>query len=185
MDNLMLDIETLGTKDNTIVISIGAVFFDPKTGKTGGEFYTKVNYQDQIDKGRRPDQSTIEFWMNQDEKARKVFREEGVSTEEALNRLCYFINRDSEVNKCKPWGNGPSFDLTILESLFRDFGINHPWRFYNIRCLRTFKEYIYDGKDLVREGVYHHALDDCKHQIKVVSVGMSKHAEKLGDTHVQ
>src|SRR5690554_1258766 len=170
----MLDIETLGTDQDAIVIAIGAVFFDPKSERTGAEFYRKLNFQDQIDLGRRPTQGTIEFWLNQSKEAQAVFSEVGVSTAQALREFRQFVLENSEEGKCKPWGNGPSFDLTIMETLLKDFKVELPWKFWNVRCLRTFKEYIYNGKDLKREGVYHHALDDCKHQIKVIQKGHSK-----------
>lgn len=172
MNNLMLDIETLGTDQNAIVIAIGAQFFDPKTGELGASFYRKLNFQDQIDLGRKPTQSTIEFWLKQSKEAQVVFHEEGIDTSQALSEFVAFVKQNSEQFKCKPWGNGPSFDLTIMETLLGDFNVKLPWMFFNVRCLRTFKEYIYDGKDLVREGVYHHALDDCKHQIKIISEGL-------------
>lgn len=170
----MLDIETLGTGPESIVISIGAVFFDPHSGQIGAEFYRKLNFQDQIDKGRKPTQSTVEFWLNQSKEAQVVFSEKGINTSPALGEFRDFVEANSSFDKCKPWGNGPSFDLTILESLFKDFGLSHPWHFRNVRCLRTFKEYIYNGKDLTREGIYHHALDDCKHQIKIVTTGLQR-----------
>lgn len=174
MNNLMLDIETLGTDEDAIVISIGAVFFNPRTGELGGEFYHKLSFQDQIDLGRRPTQGAIEFWLNQSKEAQAVFSEEGLGTEQALKKFREFVLENSEEGKCKPWGNGPSFDITIMETLFKDFRVEFPWRFWNVRCLRTFKEYIYKGTDLEREGIYHHALDDCKHQIKIVHQGLSK-----------
>lgn len=174
MHNLMLDIETLGTDQDAIVVSIGAVFFDPQTGEVGNEFYRKLNFQDQIDLGRRPTQGTIEFWLNQSKEAQQVFNEEGVSTAQALEEFTGFTEEFSEVSLCKPWGNGPSFDLTIMETLLKDFKVELPWKFWNVRCLRTFKEYVYDGNDLIREGIYHHALDDCKHQIKIVTTGLQK-----------
>ena len=174
MNNLMIDIETLGNRADALVVSIGAVFFDPKTGLSGAEFYRKLDFQDQIDKGRKPTQGTIEFWLNQSKEAQAVFHEKGINTSQALSEFVSFVSTNSEKMKCKPWGNGPSFDLTIMETLLNDFNVEHPWMFFNVRCLRTFKEYVYNGKDLVREGVYHHALDDCKHQIKIVQTGLSK-----------
>lgn len=33
MNNLMIDLETMGKKPNAPVVSIGAVFFDPQSGK--------------------------------------------------------------------------------------------------------------------------------------------------------
>lgn len=41
MNNLMLDLETMGNTPNSPVISIGAVFFDPKTGDLGAS--TEIN----------------------------------------------------------------------------------------------------------------------------------------------
>ena len=43
--HLMLDLETMGTKSNSAIISIGAVEFDILTGKTGREFYRNVSLQ--------------------------------------------------------------------------------------------------------------------------------------------
>lgn len=170
----MLDIETLGNRDDSIVVSIGAVFFDPNTGETGAEFERVLAYQDQIDKGRKPTQSTMQFWFSQEKEPQKIFLEDGISTDQALQEFEGFICDNAKIDQVKPWGNGPSFDLTIMESLFRDFGFQIPWCFWNVRCLRTFKEYIYNGKDLKREGVYHDAKDDCKHQIKVIHKGLNK-----------
>ena len=172
MRDMMIDIETLGTHQDAIVIAIGARMFDPESGKLGSGFYSAVNYQDQIEKGRKVSESTIEWWMSQDRNAQKVFSEKGQTTEDVLNDFYEFcIVKDG----LRPWGNGPSFDLTIMESLFRDFGHSElPWKFWNVRCLRTFKDYIYDGMDIKREGVFHHALDDADHQIKVVVEGLKR-----------
>ncbi len=35
MNNLMVDLETMGKKPNAPVVSIGAVFFDPQSGEIG------------------------------------------------------------------------------------------------------------------------------------------------------
>lgn len=175
-NNLMLDIETLGTGSDAVVISIGAVLFDPLTGELGDSFYRALNYQDQIDKNRKPSYDTIKWWLSQSKEAQEVFNEANVTTSEALVDFYAFCKN---VNRLKPWGNGPSFDLTIVETLFKDFGYSElPWSFWNVRCFRTFREYIYDGNETVREGVHHNAIDDCKHQIKVIKEGLAKNGEK-------
>ncbi|HAU5802086.1 3'-5' exonuclease [Citrobacter freundii] len=43
MNNLMIDLETMGKKPNAPIVSIGAVFFDPQSGELGQEFYSAVN----------------------------------------------------------------------------------------------------------------------------------------------
>jgi len=170
MKDMMIDIETLGTRDDAIVVSIGAQLFDATTGELGNFFYQKLNFQDQINLGRKPTEATIQWWLEQTLEAQAVFQEKGENTKDVLLKFYYFCK---EVPGLRAWGNGPSFDLTILETLFRTFGYEDiPWDFRRVRCLRTFREYIYDGYDLEREGIYHHALDDCKHQIKIVTKGL-------------
>jgi hypothetical protein len=74
----MIDLETLGTGPDVIVVSVGAVLFDADTGETGGEFYRILDYQDQIDLGRKPSADIIKWWMEQTNEARSVFKD-GVS----------------------------------------------------------------------------------------------------------
>ena len=42
MNNLMIDLETMGKNKDAPIVSIGAVFFTPETGDIGQEFYTVV-----------------------------------------------------------------------------------------------------------------------------------------------
>jgi len=174
MKDLMIDIETLGTGSNAVVVSIGAVLFDRDTGEIGPKFSKNLAYQDQLTVGRKVTESTIGWWMSQSNEARcNSFMKVSHSTKDALLDFKEFIESNVS-DDCRPWGNGPSFDLVILESLFDDFDIKHPWHFRHVRCLRTFKDLIYNGKDLVREGVYHDALDDAVHQAKIVIEGIRR-----------
>lgn len=43
MNNLMIDLETMGKNKDAPIVSIGAVFFTPETGDIGQEFYTVVS----------------------------------------------------------------------------------------------------------------------------------------------
>ena len=38
MNNVMLDLETMGKGPSAAIVTIGAVFFDPMTGELGAEF---------------------------------------------------------------------------------------------------------------------------------------------------
>lgn len=170
--NLMIDIETLGIDPKAPVLSLGAVYFD-KNGMYS-EFYVNIDVHHQIDSGlRKFDASTIKWWMGQEGAAKKVFREKAVPVKQALEVFCNFIVGNGGVKGTKPWGNGSNFDITILESLFKDYGIKTPWNFRNIRDLRTFKEYVYDGSQTERVGTYHNALDDAKFQAQVVIDGVN------------
>ena len=45
MNDVMVDLETLSTKPNAAIVSIGAVFFDPKTGELGDTYYQVIDIE--------------------------------------------------------------------------------------------------------------------------------------------
>jgi len=87
------------------------------------------------------------------------------------------------------WGNGATFDISILEAAYRQRGIPIPWAFWNIRDVRTIAALAWphvkkDHTEFV--GVPHRALDDAKHQARYVSAMWQhlRNADKeLGDNH--
>lgn len=176
--NLMVDIETLGIKNDAPVMSLGAVLFND-TG-TYDEFYVRFDVEGQIDSGKRKvDGQTIKWWMSQENAAQKVFSEQSVHTPHALELFNTFFNDillkyDLKQKDLRVWGNGPTFDMTIMESLFQDYGMKAPWNFRAIRDYRTFKDFIYDGSETEREGTYHNALDDARYQAQVIIDGLKK-----------
>lgn len=170
--NLMIDLETLGTESDCPVISIGACVFDKTEIKD--TFYITLNVEDQIDAGRRPSGATIKWWMQQDQAAQKVFKEDAIDTKIGLQMFIDFIKSQVTVSKVKPWGNGSNFDISIIENLLKMYNLEVPWNFYNVRDLRTFKEDVYDGKLTIREGTHHNALDDAIYQAQIVIDGRNK-----------
>jgi hypothetical protein len=165
--NLTIDFETLGTEANSPVISLGAVLF--LEDRIVNTFYTTLDINQQIKDGRIPSGDTIKWWMNQSEKARSVFNEEAKDTVAGLKDFLWFVNQST--GTIEPWGNGSNFDITIIEHLLTMYNLTIPWKFWNIRDLRTFKEYVYNGKQTERKGVHHNALDDAIYQAQVVIDG--------------
>lgn len=159
MNHIMLDLETLGTKENAVIVSIGAVFFD--ADNLGDKFYTALELGEQIRKGRTVSGSTIEWWMKQSTEARSVFSEtRKFEISEALNEFAAFCGKGD----VKVWGNGAMFDNAILLNAYEQFGIKRPWSYRNDRCYRTviaeFKDKYPDVKITNDYGVAHNALDD-------------------------
>ena len=70
-NDVMIDIETLGTDPGSVILSIGAVEFDLKTGKTGEEFYQWIDLESSSNKGFSVSAGTIKWWMMQNKKARQ------------------------------------------------------------------------------------------------------------------
>lgn len=166
MQHIMLDLETLDTKQTTVVISIGAVAFDPKTNALGDHFYLELtaDVSSQQARGRTISGDTINWWMQQSNEARKVFdcvapNPNRVSTFEALSRFGLFVAANGDKD-CEIWGNGADFDNVILGSLYESFGLNKPWSYSRNRCYRTMRNLGIGPRRPTRVGTYHNALDD-------------------------
>lgn len=173
MENIMLDLETLGTNSNSIVLSLGAVSFDTD-GNLGDSLYMEFtdDLAFQLQHGAVIDVDTIKWWMQQDDAARAVFGapKEGqeafrVSTTEGLRMFAEFVGRNGG-DECKIWGNGAAFDNVILANLYKRLNMAVPWKFWNDRCFRTLKTQFGLVRPPVHEGVEHHALADALNQVR-------------------
>lgn len=163
--DLMIDIETLGLGPTIVVTSIGIVpfFLSSRTVGTGLKYI--MNIQDQLDKGRVVPASTLEFWSKQDQ---KIFQSQFSGTEDnlaTLKKLSEFVAIYGGQNS-KVWGNGATFDITILESLFSTYKIPVPWSYKSPMDLRTFKRFFASNKKI--EGITHDCLEDAVAQAKFV-----------------
>ncbi|CDH32753.1 3'-5' exonuclease [Xenorhabdus bovienii] len=177
-ENLMLDLETMGTATDSAIISIGAVFFNPATGELGSSFYSPVDLTSSMQSGGAVDGDTIRWWLRQDSEARVAIAVDGLpSITEVLFELEEFVNKNTKYNthRLKVWGNGASFDCVILRSAYEREKIKPFWRWCNDRDVRTIVELGratgFDPKyNMSFEGSRHNALDDAIHQAKYVSI---------------
>lgn len=97
--HLMLDIETMGNESFSSIVSIGALEFDIETGKTGKEFYVNVDLQSCMDLGLIVNASTIMWWLNQNEQARKDLTDRTVFTEHKGNGITLTIEEPVGIMK--------------------------------------------------------------------------------------
>lgn len=186
MANLMIDIETIGTAANTVVLSVGCCVFN-KDGVHSKIEWT-LDMEEQIKLGRKFDQDTLFFWMKQKDAAKQAFDPKLPKTSLKDFFILFEKYIDDELAKLKekrdelrPWGNGANFDITIVEDLYRNQGPGKdaiPWKFWNIFCFRTFN-HLTKAKDLVpRNGIYHNAADDAEFQALCVIAFWKKQANK-------
>lgn len=168
--NCMGDIETLGTRPNAPVLSIGFCFFDPMTGEIGDKFYRRVDIADAMRFGVA-DPETIRWWFKQSDDARHEVAKKGDPLADVLNDLSKFYNTGHDPSF---WSNGPSFDAVILEYAYhRCLGQKAPWPFRNVRDVRTVVQ-LAEGLEkkpaaFTKGAVAHNALDDCIFQVGYVS----------------
>jgi hypothetical protein len=172
-----IDLETLGSHPNSVVNQIAAVAWNPDVGKITAEFQLNVDIDDELRLGFKPTGSTVCWWLNQSEEARKSITNgqlKAKPTKEALQSLSLWFKQNN-LQDALVWSNGPSFDSAILQTHYSRFGASVPWKFFFDRCFRTLmmlKEF--NPKKVPREGVHHNALDDCLHQAKCIQLAMGK-----------
>ncbi len=181
MFDIMIDIETMSTAQNAVMLSVSACYFDKKTGKIGKKFDEQINLNSSFAANRDVSASTLIWWMQQDDSARKQFSDNknAKTMTEILSLFSAFVDDRSCV-----WGNGSSFDLGILKSAYDKCKIPVPWMFWNERDVRTIVSvgYMLDfnpKKDMPFVGVRHNALDDSIHQAKYVSEIFKKLEEQI------
>jgi len=177
--NCMIDLETLGRREDAVVLSLGAVLFTPERGFID-KFYTVFNVQEQLEQKRSVHWGTINFWL-ENEKTFKdlatVINDSEVGVAKQLNYFLHWLEKPRKIGGSfdeyhdylvKPWGNGPTFDITILENLLRQYGRDFPWNFWDVRCMRTFREYVGKNEKVEKTGTLHNALDDAEAQAEYV-----------------
>ncbi len=174
MNHLMIDLETMGNKPNAPIISIGAVFFDPSCGDTGPEFSISVSLESSMLLGASPDASTVMWWMQQSDEARRSVTNPEATLSCALQQLSEFVAEHGNSKSLQVWGNGASFDCVILRNSYSIAGLATPWQWWNDRDVRTIVELGrvagFDPKrDSPFEGTRHNALADAVHQANYVS----------------
>jgi hypothetical protein len=174
-NTLMIDIETLSTDPKAVVTEIGAAGYD----KSGSKmlYSERIELKSQLERGRVIDPYTIEWWMGQSDEARSSFKEHKVDTKRALEEFLVEVVTRCDLDDLVVLGNGANFDITIMESLLKDFKLNIPWKFWNIRCYRTIKN-MYPEIKMDRSGVHHKAVDDANSQLDHLMKIQDKHNQK-------
>lgn len=131
--HVMVDIETLDTAPTSIILSVGAVRFDPysnvpPTYKT----LWRPSVDDQSD--RTYSESTMEFWAKQDEHIQKsTFTDDNrIPVQDFFKQFNKYL-----VGADKIWCQGPQFDMVIIEDLYAEHKHHKGWAFWQIMDCRT------------------------------------------------
>lgn len=165
--NCMLDLETMSTADNAAIVSIGAVVWnwgdDPRVCRS---FFRCVSLASNTQFARHIDPETVMWWMRQSDDARAALTENPLPLTSALYEFAKFYTD----NGCTTlWGNGASFDCTIINSAFKAAHQRFPWSFRDIRDLRTLVN-LSDAEPVrFDHGTAHHPVHDCIAQIQAAN----------------
>lgn len=164
--HVMLDLETFGTAPGSVIRSIGAVVFDIESGELGNEFYSNVSRESCEELGMTVDPDTERWWAGQSKEAQDSLLKDQRDIRRVGGDFCRWYARQCRgLSKVAMWSQGSNFDGVLLEAALRRAGHRPPWKFYHAFDTRT--AYFmgdFNSFSVRRDGTYHNALDDAKHQ---------------------
>lgn len=196
MNNIMVDLETMGTRKTSVITTLAACQFDLDTGEIGKTFSRNIDMQSCADHGLTYDASTIKFWMGQPpETINKMFVDnvkltialwefkkwlKSIRIELYPNKGWMTTEPEWKENQenfkefpLKLWGNSASFDLGILETAYQITDVcDRPWSYREEFCYRTATNLFPELKHLVNienNSDAHVALNDAVWQSKNLS----------------
>jgi DNA polymerase III epsilon subunit-like protein len=152
MIDLMIDIETTGTRPGCKILTIAVVPLKESTSP----FYERIDSTSWSLTEFSSDTDTLEWWRKQSD---KTFREAWtgeVAAEEVLTKFCEYIKSFKEF---RVWGNGASFDVPILEYALKAYNIPIPWNYRQSMCFRTVKA-MFPNVTYTPQTQAHNALSD-------------------------
>ena len=180
INHIMVDLETLGTVPGCSILSIGAVRFVPEEDRLAEEFYAVILRTSCLDVFLEEKDETIKWWNDKSPEARQVLLDaEDPDIAEPLPMALESFNNWllglGGMRSIRIYGNGADFDNPILRVAQDAAGIdpfNSKAGHFGGRCYRTLKSLdelfgpSFAAPKVEREGTYHNALDDAKHQAR-------------------
>ena len=168
--HLIVDMETMAVSPNAVVLSLGAVHFNPWGNGYGDKIYFRINIDDQDALGREVDPNTLDWWATQD----PAIMEEAFSPDNRIPLVEAIDIFHKFAWGCDAyWSHGATFDLVIIENLYRQLGRPVPWNYWQLRDTRTLFDLGFSPD--MPQGGKHDALQDAIRQ----SVGVQNIYSKM------
>jgi len=166
----MVDLETLAVSPNAVVLTLGAVHFDPYGTGYSDSIYFRIDIDDQDALGREVDPNTITWWASQPpEIMEEAFSpDDRIPLVEAMDCFHKFAWVCSAF-----WSHGATFDLVIIENIYRQLNKPLPWNYWQLRDTRTLFDLGQDPE--MPQNSKHNALEDAIRQ----AVGVQNVYRKL------
>lgn len=145
---LIYDWETLSTKSNCIVLSLGVIVIDSnKIYRDISDFiegenalYLKFDIKEQKEAGRHISKDTLEWWKSQGDAAKHVLvpSQKDVSYKVISQKMKeLFVKNDLNPKSSHAYSRG-HFDYPILQDICEQLKTECPIPFWNSRDIRTF-----------------------------------------------
>lgn len=165
--DLMIDIETLGTSPNAVILSAVVMDFNKNV-------LCHINFpiEEQIAKGRVIDQNTWNWWSTQkiNPITSPTYNTVSLCLDNLIKSIKNFTFEDI-------WSKSPLFDINILQNIMDQYGYEYPWRYTQLMDVRT----ISNLHSKLGEGAKdpHNPISDCEYQVDLVTSFMTNYTDEI------
>lgn len=175
--HIVLDIETLGLELDCPIIQVGAVEVEKIDEKfrITNKFARTISIDSNIaSEFTNFSDKTINFWNTYKDRLVAMFNRPVRPIRIVLDELRMFCtSRDTDYY----WSKGNCFDFPILENAYNKLNISVPWKYYQVRDIRTIQDPLFR-----EEGFYdfintHDALEDCTNEAMILTEVLNKQTE--------
>lgn len=171
--HFMVDLETLGTAADAVVMSLGVVkivwhedeedFGRPYEIYGSDKFYRELNIQEQLDKGSKIEAETLRWWTQrvwEHGQSMPIFSLQPVAA--IMRDLHAWLVARAGEKRVKLWAKGTDFDIPKLYNLQKMAGLGSPvWGYNDVLDYRTISKLYPDIRyPIARADISHNALHD-------------------------
>jgi hypothetical protein len=181
--DITIDLETLSTSNNPVILQLAAVAFNIETGVVYRKYNMYISLKSCLDVGLRIDANTLEWWTRQDNNLFQQVLSGKKQLKQTLNDFNKWltsvtIENQSTKEQIHLWGNGILADNTWLKSAYEACDMIYPIHFLNDRDIRTLLEIAAKRADIStndirnkipQQGEKHNALNDALYASKLIS----------------
>lgn len=184
MVDIIIDLETLGTRPGCIILEVGACAVDPRTGAITANFSRRLDevFTRELEPLTLDANNTINWWHGPETVGTYytlvrrglpgMFPRKSRAPGDTLHEFRYWMLSQTEGHdpeQVRVWANGPAFDVSILCAAFDRYGVERPWICWQERCVRTALEqagYERGSVPWIERGPRHRALNDARHEAR-------------------
>lgn len=181
--DVMLDIESLSTEPNGVLIQISAIPFQIEgdspfaSGQTWNEF---ISPKSCIEAGLEVNADTMKWWFKQEDHIQhrvlgKAISEGGKLTFVLDTFSNWLKSLEEKAEKVFIWGYPATSDMAWLQNAYKAAKLPYPVAYNRTRCLGTLADLYWERTGLKlseqsKTQINHDALQDCKAQIEMVQI---------------
>lgn len=189
----IFDVETLGKRSNSVILSMAAIYFDPDKKPSPQQlrdeaFFAKFDVRDQHKRlGREMGKSTMEWWNKQCDNVKKasfIPHESDCIFEDGYESMRKWADSKND-KKCYVWARG-NLDQLVLDDIEEQCGLTPIWPFNRWRDVRTCIDFLYNTTDGYVDVDYpgfdsriditkHNPIDDCVFDAMQMIYGVNKY----------